>query len=486
MRKTKLYPYQLEGVRLIEGFDGRAILADEMGLGKTLEALYWAWKYRPADADGPVVVVCPAHLKEMWRRQAAEHLGIRAEILEEQKVPADRLPPVDPRQTFVVNYEILGQPRRRGQSIDDTRSWWHWVNRLRPWAVIADEAHRLKESTALCSRSFKKLVRGVPHLLFLSGTPLVNRPIELFNILNMLRPDLFPHRFAFGSEYAHPWMNPWGRWEFRGGRNLDKLHRLLSENVMVRRLKKDVLQDLPAKRVTVVPVTLGTAARREYNEAVCDYLIWLEKQDPDAARRAAKAEELTKLGYLRRLAGRLKLDAVTRWIEDFLEGTDGKLLVGAVHRRVVRGLAEAFGRTAVAVDGDLDHRGKTAAFDRFNGSAGCRLLFGNLQAAGTGWSCTATSDGLIAEFPWTPGELEQFFARVHGIGRGVAGVGVNWNLMVAQDTIDEDLCKILTEKQHLLDSTLDGAVQAEENSVYEQLRAMTKARAERRRARARK
>ena len=486
MRKTtQLYPYQRDGVRRIDELDGRCVLADEMGLGKTLQSLYWCWKYRPTDAEGPVVVVCPAHLKEMWRRQAAEHLGIRAEVLEEQKVPADRQPPIDSRQTLVINYEILGQPRRKGRAIDDARSWWHWINNLRPWAVIADEVHRLKESTALCSKSFRKMVRGVPHLLFLSGTPLVNRPIELFNVLNMLRPDVFNSRFEFGSRFSHPWRNPWGRWEFRGGRNLDELHRLLSDSCMVRRLKKDVLQDLPAKQVSIVPITLDAAGRREYNEAVSDYLVWLEKQSPEAARRAARAEGLTKLGYLRRLAGRLKLDAVTRWIEDFLEGTDGKLLVGAVHRAVVRGLSDTFGRAAVAVDGTLDHTEKTAAFDRFNGDRRCRLLFGNMQAAGTGWSCKSTSDVAVVEPPWTPGELAQFIDRVHGIGRGRAGVGVSVYILVADDTIESDLCKILQDKQHTLDQVLDGGVLDEGMEIYDRLKEMTKARASRGERRAR-
>jgi SNF2 family DNA or RNA helicase len=141
---------------------------------------------------------------------------------------------------------------------------------------------------------------------------------------------------------------------------------------------------------------------------------------------------------------------------------------------------ERFGRSAVLVDGRLDERAKTAAFVRFNHRPDCRLLVGNLQAAGVAWSCTATSHAAVCEFPWRPDELAQFVARMHGIGRGQVGVPVQVWYLVAPDTIEADLCQVLQVKQSHADQALDGAPRGVTLDIYDQVKALMKARRRRR------
>ena len=260
----------------------------------------------------------------------------------------------------------------------------------------------------------------------------------------------------------------------KGARNLDKLHRLLSECGMIRRLKADVLDDLPPKTRTVVDIEIDTA---EYRRAEDDFLGWLETTAPGKSRSAARAEQITRMMELKRLAGRLKLPGVTAWVRDFLESSEAKLLLGAVHRKVTYPLMDALETEtgAVLVDGDCDGREKTAAFDAFNGDPACRLLVGNIQAAGVGWSCRATSYVALCELPWVPGDCVQFEDRVHGIGRGT-GAAVNAYFLVAPGTIESDLCRVLDEKQSWADAAVDGGEVEGGFAIYDRVAALMKER----------
>jgi SWI/SNF-related matrix-associated actin-dependent regulator 1 of chromatin subfamily A len=435
--------------------------------------LYYCWKYL-ADEPGPIVIVCPANAKRVWQRQALQHLGLHAEVLNGETAP-DEAGIRDPNQIYVLNYDILVPNRRDGKKRNLEKSWTHFLNALKPRIVIGDECHFIKSVRAARSRAFRRLCEGVERVLLLSGTPLTNNPVDLWPALNILRPREYPAFFPFAVRYSNARRMPWG-WNYRGAKNLDELHANLRKTCMVRRLKIDVLRDLPEKRRSIVPVEID---RREYNAAETDFLAWLEKTaGAGRADRARKARELAKMNELRRLAGRLKVRAVIEWVRDFFEGSDEKLLLGAVHRAVTGPLMEAFRSTAVLVDGGLSELEKTEAFDKFNADERCRLLVGNVQAAGTAWSCRATSKVLLCEMPWTPGECLQFEDRVHGLERGIPGTAAEIYYLVAEDTIEADLCRVIQTKQGWLDSVLDGGTRAEtELDIYDQVKALVRRRA---------
>lgn len=438
----------------------------------TLQALYWAWKYLPDDPPGPIVVVCPASIKSVWRRQAMQHLGLRVEVLSGESVPDHTLQPANKNQIYVINYDILVQARRPKKKRELERSWAYFLNALKPRLVIGDEVHYCKTQTAARTKAFRRLCQNVPHVLLLSGTPLTNNPVDLWPALNILHPSQFPAFFPFASRYSHPIKMHWG-YIYKGARRLDELHDILTELCMIRRLKSDVLTDLPPKTRTVVPIEID---RKIYVEAECDFFRWLEKESPGRAARARKAEELSRMNELRRLAGRLKVDGVVAWVRDFLESSGEKLLLGAIHRAVTYPLIDAFGDAAVLVDGYLDDGEKTAAFDKFNLDDDCRLLVGNIQAAGVGWSCRSAANAALCELPWTPGECLQFEDRCHGLERGT-GEPMNAFYLIAENTIESDLCRILQEKEGWIDAVLDGGVGDGGLNIHEQTLALMKQRA---------
>jgi SWI/SNF-related matrix-associated actin-dependent regulator of chromatin subfamily A-like protein 1 len=445
---TPPLPFQNTDAAIVSRrFHGRGIVGHDMGLGKTFTAFLVATKFLRAQ---PVVAVCPAVVKEVWRREAARHFGLRAAVAHGRTPPASPLPR---RGVYVVNYDILGLPG------GGTRTWTDALLELKPQLVIADESQYCKNPRARRTRAVRVLAREAEYFLALSGTPILNRPAEIWPVIDMVDPPGWPRKYRafwdFAARFCRLHKTPWGVWDYSGASNLEELHALLLETCMVRRTRAAVLSELPKKTRTVVPVELAAAARREYNHAATDFLRWLAKKSKAKAARAARSERMSRLGYLKRLAGRLKIAAVMAWVRDFLDATDRKLLVFAVHRsRVLVPLHAKFPGSAL-VHGGVTGRARQAEIDRFNRDPNCRVFFGNVHAAGVGWSCTAADAVLFVELDWVPGTHLQAEDRVSGIGRGT-GRPVSVYYLVSADTIEADLCGVLQEKRRNVDSVLDG------------------------------
>jgi SWI/SNF-related matrix-associated actin-dependent regulator 1 of chromatin subfamily A len=442
MTTAEAMPYQRAGVRAIEAFGGRALLADEMGLGKTLQAL-WFLRRQRAGPTAPAVVVCPAAVKYMWEHEAAKHVGLHAHVIEGTTPPPAGALLTAPPPLTVINYDIL-------------RHWVPWLQRLGPQVVILDECQYIANRRTKRTRAVQRLCRGVPQVLALSGTPLTNRPSELWPTLNTLRPDLYPSFFTYAQEFCDPRKAPWG-WEFKGATNLPRLHQQLRERVMVRRLKADVLADLPQKVRRVVPMEL--ADRDEYELANRDFRAWLLQHAAAKFATATRAEQLTKIGYLLRLTARLKLANVAAWANRWLEETGEKLVLFAVHKAAIKGLRELVDAEAVVVDGSITGRHRQAAVDRFRTNPNTRVFIGNIKAAGTGIDGLqeAASTMAFAELWWRPGDHVQAEDRLHRMGQDAR----TWvNYLVAGGTIEETLCQIIQTKQQTIRSVLDGGTPA--------------------------
>jgi SWI/SNF-related matrix-associated actin-dependent regulator 1 of chromatin subfamily A len=442
-KRVTFRPFQAEDYETIKAWGGRGLVAWSQGLGKTPLACQFVADYM---GKRPAVVVCPASLKEHWVRQLLEHVGIRATILN-GKTPPRKLPRGP--NVWIINYDILGLPR------DTRRTWTEVLMAIRPGAVVLDEVHAIIHRTSQRSRACYLLCQGTQHRLGLSGTPMPNRPIELWHPCHVIDRTVFPSYHYFGLRYCNGHLS-FGGYDFTGHSNLKELNTIGRNEIWVRRRKEDVLDQLPPMQQTVMPFHLNTADRAEYMRAVNEFLRWLAERDEVKARRAAAAEEVTKLGYLLRLAAELKRPQVVRWVEDFLKDSDEKLLLFGVHKDTfLRPLFKHFGATAVLVNGDVAPRLRQAMFDRFNDSRDCRLFLGHVQAGGTGWSCRSSSNVFFGELPWRPGDVEQCIDRCRGIKRGT-GRSVQVLFGTAADTIEDTLCGVLESKRGVIDATMDG------------------------------
>jgi SWI/SNF-related matrix-associated actin-dependent regulator 1 of chromatin subfamily A len=449
---TKLYRYQREDVeRMFYEFKGRCILGSEMGLGKTPQSLFFAKNHiRP----GPVIVICPAIIKSQWRREAAKHVGIRADVLYGQTPP--KRSPIARARIYIINYDIL-------------QYWVDWLRKLKPVLVIIDEFHRIRSWEAQCTQAAVELCKGVKHVIPMSGTPIVNDHADLFPVLHILFPKRFKSFINYAFKYCQPRMYR-GRWIYKGARNGKKLRRFLVRHCLIRRLKKDVIKDLPPKIVTVIPIRMGSAARKEYNNAERDIVRWLEQHRPGKASRARFNQARAKFNYLKRLAVDLTMKERQEWLANFHEESNSKILVFGWHVEIMKAFHTKF-PNSVLIIGETSQKKRDLRVRQFNGDKKTKDLFGNLQAAGAGWNCTSSSNVAFMELGFTPADHNQAIDRCHGIGRGVKGEPVNVFFLVAEDTIEESICSILTRKQGTSDKVIDGKSRrkASDRNIYDLL-----------------
>ena len=442
--KTKPLPYQERCVEMLDRFGGRALIADEMGLGKSFESLLWAVRHR----HFPILIICPASVKSNWQRECIKHFGIRAEVLEGTK-PRRGWTPVRP--VTIINYDIL-------------KPWKVYLRRMRPQVVILDECHFAKNRSAARTRNTESICRSSPHVLALSGTPIENNPIEFYPILNILQKNLFDGGFqGFAHRYCKPERKPWG-WTFTGASRMPELNRILRDNVMIRRLKKDVLKDLPPKSRFIHLINGDPKLIREYKKAEKDFLVWLEEHAGSVvARRASRAEQVTKTLHLKRLAGESKLKGVLEWADAFLE-TGQKLVLFAHHKKTLELLKAHFKEKCVLVNGSVRGSKRQEAVDKFQNNPKCTVFLGNLRAAGVGITLTAASTLGFVELGWTPGEMVQAEDRIHRISQ-LFPASIFYFL--AADTIEVKICRILQKKQKMLESALDGKGNGDRLSVFD-------------------
>jgi len=443
MKKTKLKKYQKIGVRKISRFKGRVLLADEMGTGKTLQVLKWIDIHPKVS---PVLVVCPASLKWVWEMQAKNHIHKRGSVIESTKAkPLSKY-----NKLIIINYEIL-------------HHWTKYLAKLKIKTIVLDECHYIKSRSAKRYKTIKAFAKNIPYIICMSGTPLTNRPSELWTTLNLIQPKMFPSFFSYAFKYCHPVKKPWG-WEYKGASHLNELHTKLKETMMIRRLKKDVLKELPDKTREIIPHNLKKF--KIYKKAEVDFIRWLSKKSLIKAKKAAKAEAVVKLGYLLRLAAKLKLSKVIKWVDDYLENEDGKLVIFCKHTKIIKRLYNRYKDISVMVDGSVVKHKRKLAIMQFQKNKKVRLFIGNIIAAGVGIDLWASSTCVFAELDWVPGNMTQAEDRLHRIGQKDS---VTIYYQIAKNTIEEKLCKILQQKQEILNATLDGGKIKNDFDVFDRL-----------------
>jgi hypothetical protein len=432
----ELKPFQRAGVAYLLA-QRRAFLADEQGLGKTIEAL------ATLEADGafPAIVVCPASLKLNWLRELERWLPHRAaQALSGNGGGA----PVAPADITVVNYDIVAP--RLGE-----------LCALQPRALVLDESHHCKNAAAKRTRAVQRLSSVVPReglVLALTGTPVVNRPAELISQLRILgRLEDFGSGVRFGQRFRGPDAHP-------------RLHWHLRARCFARRLKADVLPQLPAKTRAVVPVALDNEP--EYRLAERDVIAWLQTQPLDLRELDAKvaaalrAERLVRLNALKLLAARGKLHAALTWIHDFCASGE-RLVVFAHHREVQRAVLARF-PGALHILGDDSHVAREGAVQDFQADdrRGNQLIVCSIEVAGQGLTLTRSSNVVFLELDWTPARHDQAEDRCHRIGQRDA---VTASYLLAAGTVDETISTLLERKRAVIGAVTDGREEDAEGVV---------------------
>lgn len=403
-------PYQTTGIEFAANRDA-ALIADEMGLGKTIQAI--GLLNTRLDLER-VLVVCPAGLRINWRRELDAWL-------------------VNPLvEVQIVSWDGL-----------------HKLNSGYAWdCIIADEAHYAKNREARRSRALMSLRARVR--VALTGTPILNRPIELWNILHWLRPDLWPEKsfWPYARRYCAAHRGPFG-WDFGGASHLDELAGHL-RHLMIRRLKADVLTELPAKRRQIVE--LDTRMDRELRDKMAAMEARLDYEAQARGLEDAVSVAWQDMAGLRHDMARAKLPAAVDFLADAAIGS-GKLVVMAHHRDVLESLQrELEDFRPVLIYGGMTDKARQEAVDGFQRRGEVRIFLGQIQAAGVGITLTAASHVAFVELEWTPGLMSQAEDRCHRIGQHDA---VLVQHLVLPGSLDARLAKTLVAKQRVIDKTLN-------------------------------
>jgi len=432
----ELYPYQRAGVAYMVTRTG-VIQADEMGLGKTIQVLAAVNALRLEH----VLVICPKSLASTWVREGRKWL----------MEPSVSRTPDFSGALVVVTYE-------EAKKFAETLALIQWS------AVAVDEAHLVKNPKAQRSKVVYSLAAKAPRRWLLTGTPIPNKPIELFPLVALADPvEWNPGGkgfFRFARRYcdAHQETVARGKtvWIMNGASNLEELQERLRSTVMIRRLKADVLADLPQKirQVIELPANGAKAALRAEQKLVMHTLggplDWaeavrqLQASDPVAFAELARVRAETALA---------KAPAVVEHVRMALEGGVSKLLLWAHHHSVIDVLvADLAEYSPVELTGRTSAEDRQAAVDRFQSDPACRVFVGSIQAGGVGLTLTAASLVLFAESSWVPAENTQAEDRAHRIGQRDT---VTVQHLALEGSLDAHVLQTVLAKQEIADLGLD-------------------------------
>jgi SWI/SNF-related matrix-associated actin-dependent regulator 1 of chromatin subfamily A len=441
------------------------LIADEMGLGKTIEAI------GVVNADptiATILIVCPATLRTNWQRELTKWLVRPMSIA---IATGDNLPDT---AIVIASWETITKIRR----LIDARRW---------DLLVADEAHYAKNQKAQRTRALLGTDRATNadrekgfdkpiaarRRIFMTGTPVVNRPNELWPLVRSLDPhDLGASFTKFMFRYTNATNSGYG-WDFNGAANLEELQTRMRAKFMVRRKKADVLTELPAKRRMIINLSANGAASvvRAENEAHTRHEVALrdarhmlaaakmrgDKAEYEAAvrkLRQAQGVAFEEMSRCRHDTAVAKIPHLIEHLRDCLE-TGDKVVCFVHHHDVVKALREAFPGAAV-VTGETAMAKRQGEVDRFQNDPNCLLFIGSITAAGVGITLTAASHVVFGELDWTPGNVSQAEDRCHRIGQRDS---VLVQHLVFDSSVDARMATLIVEKQAVIDATLDNPTQ---------------------------
>ncbi|TRY91983.1 hypothetical protein DNTS_013793 [Danionella cerebrum] len=435
--QEKLMPFQREGVSFALARDGRCMIADEMGLGKTIQAISVAYIFRQ---EWPLLIVVPSSLKYPWIEELEKWI-----------------PELDPRDINLVENKsdtmsissskvtILGY----GLLTTDARHLLEALNNQRFGVVLVDESHYLKSRNAARSKILVPIIQKAKRAILLTGTPALGRPEELFMQIDAL----YPRRFGSWSDYAKKYCNAHYKyfgarrqWDCRGASHLDELHKRLSE-IMIRRLKNQVLTQLPPKIRQRIPFELPKDASKE---ASASFEQWEKLMSSKSESQFAEA------------------GAVKDYIKMMLETEQLKFLVFAHHLSMLQACTEAVieaKASYIRIDGSVPSAERIQLVHRFQSDPGTRVAILSIQAAGQGLTFTAASHVVFAELYWNPGHIKQAEDRAHRIGQSTT---VHIHYLIAKGTFDTVMWAMLNRKEKVTGSALNGKKEYLEAEVGDQ------------------
>ena len=462
-----LYRFQKQGIIFgIKKFS-RLLIADEMGVGKTVQAIGLSSLYQK---DWPVLVICPSSLKFAWRDEVTQWLS---EILDKNEVQVIKNSKNEFKEKikyYIISYDL--SVRMIDKIIEKKFQY-----------IIADEAHYLKSRTAKRTKCLTPVLQRAKRIVLLTGTPILAKPMEIFPLLHILRPDKFKGFKEFGARYCDPKILRFGVVDWSGSTNSRELNSILNK-IMIRRLKKDVLSQLPPKKRQKIEIStdskiikklkilmdktskkfeklLGTQIELEKIGINIEDLK-TEKEEKEEEKKEKEGEKdkeeesvLNKFNKAYSMTGQAKIPGICDYV-NYLVDNSCKFLIFAHHIEILDSIEEVIINDKInyiRIDGNVSVEKRQDLVNKFQNDEDCLVAILSLTACATGLTLTKASTVVFAELHFTPSIMIQAEDRAHRIGQESGCVNIHY--LFGADTLDLLLFRKLNEKQNIVSTTLD-------------------------------
>jgi len=455
-------PFQKAGVQYMLNHE-HTLLADDMGLGKTIQAI----GYCNATKAEKIIIICPASLRLNWLREF-EKWDVQDRSFFVVRDGKDIIPKKQPG-VIIINYDIVQKFDLKAFNFD---------------VLICDEAHYLKNKNTIRSKEVfgywdketKKTVEGIrhnaKHILLLTGTPITNRPIDAYNLLRVIAPNEFGNWKMYTDRYCDAQKNKYGKMDVSGSSNLTELQQRLRATCMVRRMKTEVLKELPPKFRKIVEIEHSCVKQESKKIAGIEKTMQEIAAKIELAKCCEESEEEYKniisalnsqmkvqfqdIAKIRHETALKKVPVAIDYINDQLESSP-KIGIFAHHLDVIDQLVEAFPGCA-CITGSHSLQDRQDAVDRFQNDPNCRVFIGNIKAAGVGLTLTAASHCVFIELDFVPANMSQAEDRFCRMGQQNS---VLVEQLVLSGSYDAVMAKKLIAKQEIIDQALDNDIDPE-------------------------
>ena len=405
-----LYPHQ-QAARDFLIKQKRCILADAPRVGKTLPTASAALE------NQPVLVVCPAVAKRVWQRAFAA-FGVQAAVINGRAAAQG----ICANGVVIINYDLLTD-----------------LKTLKGWAtLVLDESHRIKSHTAKRTKTAMKLMKSIENVYCLSGTPIPNRPIEIWTVLHGL--GIYNGSWLnFAFRYAKAWQSPWGL-DVSGASNLPEVKAKMKPYVL-RRTRAQVFTDYQKPAVSLIELDLPT--HRQEKQFDADALV----ENPGLVLALEGLSEIMREGGIRKVPMAL----------DFIKGKlteepDEPLVVFCWHKDVAVMLMEGLSDCKpVMITGETPASKRQQCIDDFQ-EGRANVMVGNILSLGEGVDLSRSSTVIFVETTWATSALEQASARVENITK--LGTAPSIYILTIRNSLDHVVLKKVLKKMDIIDQIL--------------------------------
>jgi SWI/SNF-related matrix-associated actin-dependent regulator 1 of chromatin subfamily A len=421
------FEHQKEAIiKLLE--NNKFILADDMGLGKTSAAIVASIEAKP----NKTLVICPASLKQNWKREIENYTDKPIYICEGKKYE-------DSANYVIINYDIMKNFHSL-KSKEETI-----IQKSKFDLVIIDESHYIKSPQASRTKLINDICKDIKKIWLLTGTPLTSRPIDYFNLLSLVDSPVSRNWMAYVRRYCAGYQFTVGMnkvWNVNGASNLDELRERTSP-LLLRRLKENVL-DLPEKIITPVYLTLKS---KEYENVMGEYFDWV-KNNPKESK--SLSVQFTKLMKVRQIIADEKVKNTIELIQNTLE-QERKVIVFSNFTGSLNKIYEHFKKNAVKLDGSSTTKQRQDSVDKFQNEDKIKVFVGNIKAAGVGITLTSGDVVIFNDLSFVPADHSQAEDRAYRIGQKNS---VSVLYPIFENTIEGIIYDMLDRKKKIISTVL--------------------------------